>query len=404
MDTGVRITSNRNLDEIKEKFGEEIVNHINNLLKDDSSEIWLHRTPQKDIESFFKDGLFVNSDNINFTATKVEQNVESILRELDGAEEYKDSNNIFLIKLPKSGLEYVKGKTEPILYTDGNSNHLNPKYIDSVINLEDKTLIHRLKYMSKNNIAEKEISEEAKKYNFSIFTSYKQNNPKELANSYNDVKKEIENYFPELKLPKKMELSDIMSRFSFSKPLENSFKELGKKRLEEIEKKFNAKLTDYPELGNDGVYSLIAMINNHTDVQNMDKTLNELHLDSKLFMENKSIELTQKALGVNELQNKLNSKSLAEYIIKYNLEKEAAIQNNALVEYPKQGIFAKLKNFFTKKDKKQTNISDTKVQNEIIPKDDGMYSYLKQETWPPEHIEALEIDNNDEIVVDEQYL
>ena len=100
------------------------------LVKENSNPdytILIHRTSKATKEDFFKNGLFIAGGNdLEYTTSRYDGNNMTMLINIRDTAAYKNeystdgSSRCVIMKIPNTALQYVKGKTKPILYQTDN--------------------------------------------------------------------------------------------------------------------------------------------------------------------------------------------------------------------------------------------------------------------------------------------
>lgn len=113
------------LEECDKKMPKEIGDMLVNENNNPNYVILIHRTAKATKEDLFKNGLIIAGGNdLDYTTSRYENdNITLILSVIEACgykNKYSKDSRCVIMKIPKTALEYSKGKTKPILYQTNN--------------------------------------------------------------------------------------------------------------------------------------------------------------------------------------------------------------------------------------------------------------------------------------------
>ena len=169
--------SNLPMEEIRKMFTEEQFEYLDELAQNKENYIYIHRAGYSSDEekSFFEQGLAITpmysgEPGIDFTASNCGNNTELLLDQIIGSAGYKGTEDVYILQIPRGGVEYIKGQSVPILYTKKNENgtYVNSEYIQAVVKLP-RTDDGRIEIIKRDDIKKdldiQEIEESQKNMN-----------------------------------------------------------------------------------------------------------------------------------------------------------------------------------------------------------------------------------------------
>lgn len=228
------------------KISKELAEKLIKENSDPNYTILIHRTSQVNAETVFHNGVYVTGgNNLSSVTDRYENNIDLISNVVNAASYKSQSNKAIcvIMKVPNTALNYVPGKTKPILMeldymaedggiilSDEHQTTLLPEYILGAIEYEDKKIIGFKENENYRDIHD--YQNDGLVFPRETIEDYKQkNNIYAKSNSIFDIVNEITS--PEYKEQEK-EIMETISR-------ENKEYEQKNKKVSMIELKENAK-------------------------------------------------------------------------------------------------------------------------------------------------------------------
>lgn len=389
--------SNLPMEEIRKMFTEEQFEYLDKLAQNEENYIYIHRAGYSSDEekSFFEQGLAITpmysgEPGIDFTASNCGNKTESLLDQIIGAAGYKGTEDVYILQIPRGGVEYRKGQSVPILYTKKNENgtYVNPEYIKAVVKLP-RTDDGRIEIIKRDDMKKEldiqEIEESQKKYEPDVQNEFAKQNEEAIREECKKIVRILKEKFPNIKWPKKISLDDLRIsdhigiKFYFNqksrKKEKNEFIEslrlLGSDIYEQIInllKDENGQI-DWDKYRvkdeNDTSYGKISYLSVFMDIQKThSEILEQNNINYLDFFKTYDEEIVKAILGLEQVQKELGVKDLKKSVIKSMLDKE---RNGILPTIiKKKSLFERLKEMFSKKNhKKQGNQDNTENGNNI---------------------------------------
>ena len=215
--------SNLPMEEIRKMFTEEQFEYLDELAQNKENYIYIHRAGYSSDEekSFFEQGLAITpmysgEPGIDFTASNCGNNTELLLDQIIGSAGYKGTEDVYILQIPRGGVEYIKGQSVPILYTKKNENgtYVNSEYIQAVVKLP-RTDDGRIEIIKRDDIKKdldiQEIEESQKKYEPNVQYGFEAQNEEAIREECKKIVRMLKEKFPNIKWPKRISLDDLRS-------------------------------------------------------------------------------------------------------------------------------------------------------------------------------------------------